>query len=75
MFDDELIAQEGLHVTGNYRDRTMQHTCSRHAAWEPHTRLLLFHLDKPPNSHRMLQFNGSRKSKSPQNLQLIVYYY
>ena len=25
---------EGLHVTGKYRDRSMQHTCSRHAAWD-----------------------------------------
>ena len=24
------------HVTGKYRDRSMQHTCSRHAAWDPH---------------------------------------
>ena len=23
-------------MTGKYRDRSMQHTCSRHAAWEPH---------------------------------------
>ena len=29
-------ALEGLHVTGKYRDRSMQHTCSRHAAWDPH---------------------------------------
>ena len=24
------------HVTEKYRDRSMQHTCSRHAAWDPH---------------------------------------
>ena len=24
----------GLHVTGAWRDRSMQHTCSRHAAWD-----------------------------------------
>jgi len=27
----------GLHVTGEYRDRSMQRTCSMHAAWDPHT--------------------------------------
>ena len=26
---------ERLHVAGKYRDRSMQHTCSRHAAWDP----------------------------------------
>ena len=31
-----LSALEGLHVTWKYRDRSMQHTCSRHAAWDPH---------------------------------------
>ena len=31
-----VTALEGLHVTGKYRDRSMQHTCSRHAAWDPH---------------------------------------
>jgi len=25
---------EGLHVTRKYRGRSMQHTCSRHAAWD-----------------------------------------
>ena len=30
-----VTALEGLHVTGNYRYRSMQHTCSRHAAWDP----------------------------------------
>ena len=29
-----VTALEGLHVTGNYRDKSMQHTCSRHAAWD-----------------------------------------
>ena len=27
-----VTALEALHVTGKYRDRSMQHTCSRHAA-------------------------------------------
>ena len=31
-----VAALEGLQVTGKYRDRSMQHTCSRHAAWDPH---------------------------------------
>jgi len=31
-----VTALEGLHVTGKYRDRSMTHTCSRHAAWDPH---------------------------------------
>ena len=29
----------GLHVTGKYRNRSMKHTCSRHAAWDPHNLL------------------------------------
>ena len=32
-----VTALKGLHVTGKDRDRSMQHTCSRHAAWDPHT--------------------------------------
>ena len=32
-----VTALEGLHVRGKHRDRSMQHTCSRHAAGEdPH---------------------------------------
>ena len=31
-----VTALEGLRVTGKYRNRNMQHTCSRHAAWDPH---------------------------------------
>ena len=31
-----VTALEGLHVTGKYRGIRMQHTCSRHAAWDPH---------------------------------------
>ena len=31
-----VTALEGLHVTGKYRDRSMHHTCSRHAAWNLH---------------------------------------
>jgi len=31
-----VTALDGLHVTGKYRDISMQHTCSRHAAWDPH---------------------------------------
>ena len=30
-----VTALEGLHVTETYRDRSMQHICSRHAAWDP----------------------------------------
>ena len=29
-----VTALEGLHVTGKYKDKSMQHTCSRHAAWD-----------------------------------------
>ena len=32
---------EELHVTGKHRDRSMQHTCSRHAAWDPHIKVAL----------------------------------
>ena len=32
-----VTALEGFHVTGKCRNRSMQHTCSRHAAWDPHT--------------------------------------
>jgi hypothetical protein len=28
---------EGLQMTGKYRNRSMQHTCSRHADWHPDT--------------------------------------
>ena len=31
-----VTALEGLHATGNYMDKSMQHTCCRHAAWDPH---------------------------------------
>jgi len=31
-----VAALEGLHVTGKYRDKSMTHSCSRHAAWDPH---------------------------------------
>ena len=31
-----VTALEGLHVTGKYKDKRMQHTCSRHAAWVLH---------------------------------------
>ena len=31
-----VTALEGVHVTGKYRDRSMPHTCSMHAAWDPH---------------------------------------
>jgi len=34
-----VTALEGLHVTGKYRDKSMQHTCSRPAAWDPHAPL------------------------------------
>ena len=26
-------------ISGKYRNRSMQHTCSRHEAWDPHTQL------------------------------------
>ena len=32
-----LTALENLHVTVKYRDISMVHTCSRHAAWDPHS--------------------------------------
>ena len=32
-----VTALGGFHVTGEYRDRRMQHTYSRHAAWNPDT--------------------------------------
>jgi len=32
-----VTALEGLHVTGKHRDKSMTHTYSRHAAWDPHT--------------------------------------
>ena len=35
MFGD-VNALVGLHVTEKERDKRMQHTCSRHAAWVPH---------------------------------------
>jgi hypothetical protein len=31
-----VTALQGLHVTGKRRDKGMTHTCSRHAAWDPH---------------------------------------
>ena len=31
-----VAALEGLHATGKYWNRSMLHTCSRHAAWDPH---------------------------------------
>ena len=30
-------ASEGLHAIEKYMHTSMQHTCSRHAAWDPHT--------------------------------------
>ena len=35
MFVD-VTALEQLHVAGKYRNIIMQHTCTRHAAWDPH---------------------------------------
>ena len=32
----DVTAVEELHVSGKYRDRSLQHTCSRQAAWDPH---------------------------------------
>ena len=34
-------APEGLHVTKKYRDKGMQHTCSKHAAWIPHSHAIV----------------------------------
>ena len=34
----DVTALEGLRVTGKYWDRSMQHACWRHAAWDPHIR-------------------------------------
>ena len=31
-----VTALEGLYATERYRNRSMQHTCSRHATWDPH---------------------------------------
>ena len=31
-----VTALERLHVTGKYRDKRVTHSCSRHAAWDPH---------------------------------------
>ena len=31
-----VTALEGLHETGKYRNRSMQHTCSRHADLDPY---------------------------------------
>jgi len=35
MFGD-MTALEELHMTDQYRDGSVQHTGSRHAAWDPH---------------------------------------
>jgi len=63
-----VTALKGLHVTGNYRDRSMQHTCSRHAAWDPHTGcvLMVWHLQ----AHRDVE-EGER-SKSSQEKAILV---
>ena len=34
-----VTALVGLHVTGKCRVKSMTHTCSRHAAWDPHGRV------------------------------------
>ena len=31
-----VTAPDGLHVTEKYRNRSMQYTCPRNAAWDPH---------------------------------------
>ena len=36
-----VTALEVLHVTGKNWDRSMQHTCSKHAAWDPHIKSML----------------------------------
>ena len=35
MFGD-VTTLEGFHATGKCRDISMQNTCYRHAAWDPH---------------------------------------
>ena len=32
-----VTALVGLHVSGKYRDQSVMHTCSRRAAWAPHS--------------------------------------
>ena len=49
-----VTAPEGFHVTGKYMDRTMQHTYSRHAAWDPH-KGGMHRLEEP----RLLALRGS----------------
>ena len=39
-----VTALKGVDVTGNHRDRSMQHTRSRFAAWDPHS--VRIHLEK-----------------------------
>jgi len=46
-----VTALEGLHVTGKYGDRSKQHTCSRHAAWDPHNS------DSPSEARRVRILN------------------
>ena len=36
-----VTALEGPHVTGEFRNDCMMHTCDRHEAWDPHTPVLL----------------------------------
>ena len=47
-----MTALKGLHVTGKCKDRSMQHTCSRHAAWDPH---MLLNLQSLSFGFRMAQ--------------------
>ena len=42
-----VTALVGLHVTGKYRDKSMQHTCSRHTVWDPHKPSTLYQAVHP----------------------------
>ena len=52
-----VTALEGLHVTGNYSDKSMTHTCSRHAAGDLHS-VGSFLLIKKTCLRRVLKFKN-----------------
>ena len=51
-----VTALEGLYVTGKHRDRSMQHTCSRHAARDPRTTLVVPRADQAPVVNSKIRF-------------------
>ena len=59
---------EGLHVTGKYRDRSMQHTCSKHAAWDAHIPSLATHTLHPEPSNLNPQVKSLKPKTSPYTL-------